>query len=237
VFDLRVVVEEVKGFCDLPMQPGDYFEVRGGKILIPPGKHMCLWALQSLMPMLPLKQRKIAEENDWVPFTKRICCPDPNGMVIYRIDTLSGSPDDQEEVRKRMLVDENKCTGCRACELACSMTNTSQFAPEKALIRVEKQEAEGLDRPRVCRQCGSAPCIEACPVEALTKEPVTQAVLVNVDKCVGCRLCQKACPFQAVHFPSPGNKAAICHLCQGDPKCVRRCPSGAITFGRKGGVR
>lgn len=238
MFDLKVVVEEIKGFCDLPMQPGDYFEVRGGKILIPPGKHICLWALQSLLPLLPLKQRKIDEENDWVPFTKRICCPDPNGMVIYRIDTISNSPaPEPEEIRPRMLVDESKCTGCRACELTCSMANTGEFAPEKAHIQIEKQETEGLDRPQVCRQCGTAPCIEACPAKALTKDPATQSVLVDIERCTGCRLCQKACSFAAIHFPAAGRLAAICHLCHGDPQCVKRCPSGAITFGRKGGTR
>lgn len=235
MYDLRVVVEEIKGFCDLPMKPGDYFEVRGGKIIIPPGKYMCLWALQSMMPILPLKQRKIAEDNDWVPYTKRICCPDPNGMVIYRIDAIN--EEETEEVRERMLVDEKKCTGCRACELACSLANHSLFAPDKALIQVVKQETEGLDKPQVCRQCGNAPCINACPKGALSKDRSTKAILVDEKKCTGCKLCLKACPFQAILFRGHKSKAAICHLCHGQPNCVKKCSSGAITFGRKGGVR
>ena len=237
MYNLRVVVEEIKGFCDLPMQLGDYFEVHGGGIMIPPGKHMCLWALQSLMPMLPLKQRKIDEENDWVPDTKRMCCPDPNGMVIYRIDVLNEEEPVETEVKPRMLVDEEKCTGCRACELACSLANCQEFAPSKALLRVDKTETEGLDIPLICRQCGNAPCISACPTKALSKDASTKAVLVDQEKCIGCRLCSKACPFNSISFTVEKGKAAICHLCHGSPSCVKVCPSGALTFGRKGGVR
>jgi uncharacterized repeat protein (TIGR04076 family) len=236
MYDLKVVVEEVRGFCDLPMQPGDYFEVQGGKIIIPPGKYVCLWALQSMMPLLPLKQRRSSEANDWVPYTKRICCPDPNGMVIYRIDIVGDAASDQEEVRPRLLVAEDKCTGCRACELACSLANYGEFAPEKAYIRIDKDEPEGLDQPRVCRQCGNAPCMSVCPAGALSKEPTTKALLVDAAKCTGCLACSRACPFAAV-FARPDGKAGICHLCQGRPGCVERCPTGAISFGRKGGVR
>jgi len=50
VYDLRVVVEKVCGFCDLPMRPGDYFEVKGGRITIPQGKHICMWALAAQHP-------------------------------------------------------------------------------------------------------------------------------------------------------------------------------------------
>ena len=127
MFDLRVVVEEVRGFCDLPMRPGDYFEVRGGRIIVPEGKHICLWALSAMLPMFPAKQRKIDEENDWLPSTQHMCCPDPNGMVIYRIDRIDDdSIITQQAVKKvnqernkpfpRMLVDEKVCTGCRSCE-------------------------------------------------------------------------------------------------------------------------
>src|SRR6056297_1191716 len=145
MYDLRVVVEEVKGFCDLPMKVGDYFEVKGGKIIIPDGKYMCLWALQSIMPLIPLKQRELSEKNDWVNHTKRISCPDPNGLVLYRLDRIDPKTKeviDQKQkktkVKKRILVDETKCSGCRACESICSLTHNNFFSNNSSRIKVEK---------------------------------------------------------------------------------------------------
>ncbi len=66
MYDLRVTVESVAGFCDLPMKPGDYFEVRGSALVLPEGGHICIWALQSLMPFLPAKQRATNDPNDWI---------------------------------------------------------------------------------------------------------------------------------------------------------------------------
>ena len=85
MYRLRVIVEEIKGFCDLPMRVGDYFEVDGGSLLVPPGQRVCIWALQSLIPFLTAKQRNIVDDNDWVPTTSKISCPDPNGVVIYKV--------------------------------------------------------------------------------------------------------------------------------------------------------
>lgn len=239
MYDLRVVVEEVKGFCDMPMRPGDYFEVKGGRIIIPQGKYMCMWALQSLIPLLPLKQRKSAEENDWVPRTSRICCPDPNGMVIYRIETIDTKTKKiiesnsliNDKFIPRMHVDANKCTGCRACETACSFIHTGNFCGEDSRIRVKKSEDQGLDSPHVCHQCGNAPCIEICPAGALSKNPENEFIIINKEKCTGCRVCSKVCPFESIFFDKVTGKAMFCDLCEGNPSCVERCPAGAITFG------
>lgn len=240
MYDLRVVVEEVKGFCDLPMKPGDYFEVKGGRITIPEGKYMCLWALQSMMPLLPLKQRRSGEENDWVADTARICCPDPNGMVIYRIEAMdSGSeqPVYKEEgcrtgPKPRILVDGERCTGCRACETICSFVHQNSFCGENSRIRVDKDELQGSDIPGVCRQCGNAPCVDICPAGALSRDPGTMAVIVDEDKCTGCRICAGACPFDGIHFHNKTGRAVVCDLCGGDPQCVKRCPVEAIKYGK-----
>lgn len=221
MYDLRVVVEEVRGFCDMPMLVGDSFEVRAGRIILPPGKHICMWALQSLMPFFPVKQRDSREENDWIPYTKRICCPDPNGMVIYRIDRIGDEADESQVVKKRMLVEPKDCIGCKKCEKACPSGG----------IRIETM-GERSCQPKVCRQCGTAPCVNACPTGALSKDPATKAVLVDKDKCTGCRSCAGACPFDSITFPE--GKAIFCTLCGGDPLCVKECPTGAIAYGRMG---
>jgi len=81
--DLKIVVKEIKGFCDT-IEVGDYFIVRGGRISIPEG-HFCYWALNSIIPLLPAKQRKLDEPDDWMARTWLVECPDPNGQVIMEI--------------------------------------------------------------------------------------------------------------------------------------------------------
>ena len=81
--DLKIVVKEVKGYCD-NIKVGDYFIVRGGRISIPEG-HFCYWALNSILPLLPAKQRKIHEPDDWMPTTWEVQCPDPKGQVIMKM--------------------------------------------------------------------------------------------------------------------------------------------------------
>ncbi len=86
MYDLKVSVHTVTGDCDMPMKKGDYFLLKGGKIFIPEGKYFCLYALQSVLPLLPAKQRNIVEEGDWLPDLKYVSCPDPKGRVILKIE-------------------------------------------------------------------------------------------------------------------------------------------------------
>ncbi len=237
--DLRVTVEEIRGFCDLPMRPGDYFELSGGRIYLPPDGYFCMWAMQSLMPMLPVKQRTVCDENDWIPRTQHMTCPDPDGMVIFRIDRLhqtaplrTGKQDlvqvDEPVERMapppRMLLDASACTGCLACRTACEAIHShTRIRPIGAGIE-----------PRVCRQCGNAPCVQACPRGALGRDSETGAVRVEAVRCQACGACVSACPFEAITLPEADAEKvpAICDLCGADPACVKVCESGALRYGR-----
>jgi uncharacterized repeat protein (TIGR04076 family) len=84
---LRVVVEEVRGKCTSGMQPGDHFVLHSGRLYIPAERHFCLYALQAVLPMLPPKQRPLAD-GDWMKSADQVICPDPAGNVIMRIETL-----------------------------------------------------------------------------------------------------------------------------------------------------
>jgi anaerobic carbon-monoxide dehydrogenase iron sulfur subunit len=85
---LKVTVERIDGYCNQPMLVGDYVIIDGGKLIIPDGKHMCLWALQSMMPIFPLLQRAEAKKGDWTAKVNQFCCPDPRGLVHYRIERV-----------------------------------------------------------------------------------------------------------------------------------------------------
>ena len=91
MYELKVSVKKVMGECTAcpPMKPGDYFTVNDGDIQLPEGGYICLWALQSLIPVLTPKERKLAEEknSDWMWRVKHAQCPDPAGRVIFQIRT------------------------------------------------------------------------------------------------------------------------------------------------------
>ena len=72
--------------------------------------------------------------------------------------------------------------------------------------------------------------MQACPVEAITKNMETGAMEVNENTCVGCKVCTIACPFGTINYVSDTGKVAKCDLCGGDPKCAEACPTGAITY-------
>ncbi len=274
MYRLRVVVEEVKGFCDLPMNVGDYFEIDGGRLVLPQGKHVCIWALQAMMPLLTVKQREVNEPNDWAPNTSRIVCPDPNGLVIYRIDRIgqttgtagaNGTPEAFEDssthgasgsnggtpqvepttdgtdseadegIPQRLLVSLRTAPDAAVANL-CSFAHEQVYDPHIARIQVHKDEAPGLDTPTVCRQCVTARCVAACPPGALSRDPVTHAVLFDPQKCMRCGLCKSACPFGAIRV-GPGGYPLVCDLCGGDPQCVKACPTQAVRFGRAGDAK
>ena len=104
MYELKVSVKKVMGECTAcpPMRPGDYFTVNDGDIQIPEGGYICLWALQSLIPVLTSKERKLAEEkdSDWMWRVKHAQCPDPAGRVIFQIEQ-TGEVDSTEEKSHR----------------------------------------------------------------------------------------------------------------------------------------
>lgn len=131
---------------------------------------------------------------------------------------------------KVLSVDLSKCTGCRACELACSMTNTGEFNPSRSGIHVSFFHREFVYIPVVCLQCGDAPCAEVCPTRAIVRNESTGAMEISKTKCIGCKMCTMACPFGNIEFDAVEQRAAKCELCHGDPRCVLYCVTKALEF-------
>lgn len=138
------------------------------------------------------------------------------------------------EIKGRLLLNSALCTGCRSCEVACSLAHEGSFWPEKARVQVYKNEAEGEDFPRVCRQCEEPSCMEACPEEALQRDPKTGAILVGAA-CTGCGVCAAACDYDAIRIDREREKALLCDLCGGKPACVQRCVVHALTYRNSAG--
>lgn len=128
----------------------------------------------------------------------------------------------------------NNCRGCRICELVCSFSHAREFNPTKSNIRCIITETDGIFSavPVLCQQCEEPVCMGVCPVKAIYKDSKTGAKLVNIRKCIGCKLCVSLCPFGGITPVADKGKVIKCDLCNGEPLCVQFCPFNALEYVR-----
>lgn len=164
---------------------------------------------------------------------------------------------DNTKNRKAILVTPEVCIGCRACQVACKSWNqlpgiktknngTYQNPPDLAsaafnIIRYsevpsDKNPVRWLFVSRRCMHCDDAGCMKICPAPGALYRTKEGAVAFDRDKCIGCKLCVNACPFDVPRYDADG-KVTKCHLCFDrigagmQPACVKTCPTGALRFG------
>ncbi len=131
-----------------------------------------------------------------------------------------------EKVKPIWIVrDLPRCSGCRRCEIVCSLHHESKIWPAASRVRVFML-VPGTEFPHLCAQCENYPCVESCPSKALVVNEQTSAVTVNAQKCTGCAKCIEACPGKVPHIHPQTKKILICDLCDGDPQCARVCQEG-----------
>ncbi len=139
------------------------------------------------------------------------------------------------------LFDANRCTGCGACRLACGIEN--RLDPERSWRRIDT-----FNRTRypgvplyylslACNHCDTPACMHACPARAYSRDAATGAVLLHEEKCIGCKYCAWACPYDAPVFDPPRGVMSKCTFCRHrleeglKPACAALCPTGALDFG------
>ena len=135
-------------------------------------------------------------------------------------------------MRYIISIDPSLCTGCRICEMVCSLSHTGTCWPERARLRVVSEEMDGRIESTavVCMQCEVPACRLACPTGATHEGGPVGARLVAAEKCIGCSGCVWACPFGASALDPVTRVAHRCDQCEGDPRCVKHCPTGALSY-------
>jgi Fe-S-cluster-containing hydrogenase component 2 len=122
------------------------------------------------------------------------------------------------------------CTGCKSCEMVCSLSHEGVASPSLSRIQVRTWGEIAVSMPMVCQHCTDAPCITICPTRARKRIPETQAVITDPLWCVGCKSCIYACPYAAPVIHPVQRKTMTCDLCGGEPLCVKVCTVGALSY-------
>lgn len=134
-----------------------------------------------------------------------------------------------------------RCIKCWACEIACQQWKGIPVGTIKLRTVVEEITGTFPEVTRnffssTCRHCADAPCVAACLEEAIIKRKEDGIVVVNQDKCTGCKACLDACPYSIPQFDKDG-KMQKCDMCldrllNGEqPICVATCPTQALRWG------
>jgi len=136
---------------------------------------------------------------------------------------------------KVLTIDVDKCTGCRMCEMVCSLRKTNTCNPVRSRINVVRWDEEAIVIPVMCLHCQEPPCALVCPTNAIRRNKETGVVITDENLCIGCRMCIVACPFGGPSLDPIETKVIRCDLCQdeeGGPLCAQMCPTEALKFVR-----
>jgi formate dehydrogenase iron-sulfur subunit len=181
--------------------------------------------------------------------------------VVARSATTTPSPQVRTNAPQlAKLIDESKCIGCKACQVACMnwndlrddighnvgvYDNPVDLTPSSWTVmkffEVEPQggSLEWLIRKDGCMHCEDPGCLQACPAPGAIVKYENGIVDFISENCIGCGYCVKGCPFDVPRISAKDNKAYKCTLCSDrvavgrEPACVKTCPTGAISFGTK----
>jgi len=143
-------------------------------------------------------------------------------------------------MQKAFIFDIDRCTGCQACQIACSIEN--EVAPDiswRQITTFNPRHQPGLPSFHLslaCNHCVDPPCMKSCPAAAYSKDTHTGAVTIDPASCIGCKYCAWACPYDAPQFNRRAGVMEKCTFCahrlaEGSaPACVESCPTGALRF-------
>ena len=143
-------------------------------------------------------------------------------------------------MRYGFVIDNRKCIGCHACTVACKTENHVPLSVNRTWVKyVEKGEYPNTRRVfqvTRCNHCENPPCVTICPVTAMYQRK-DGIVDFSSERCIGCKACMQACPYDSIYIDPDEGTAAKCHFCAHrtevglEPSCVVVCPEHAIIAG------
>jgi Fe-S-cluster-containing dehydrogenase component/formate-dependent nitrite reductase membrane component NrfD len=138
------------------------------------------------------------------------------------------------------LIDNRKCIGCHACTTACKSENEVPLGVNRTWVKYTEKGAFPHTRRYFqvtrCNHCANPPCVTICPTRAMFQRP-DGIVEFDGARCIGCKACMQACPYDAIYIDPDSHTAAKCHFCAHrtdvglEPACVVVCPVHAILAG------
>ena len=138
------------------------------------------------------------------------------------------------------VIDNTKCIGCHACTVACKAEHDVPIGVNRTWVKyIEKgkfPDSRRLFSVMRCNHCDDAPCAEICPTSALYTRS-DGIVDFNNERCIGCKACMQACPYDSLYIDPNSQTAAKCNYCSQrtevglEPACVNVCPTEAIISG------
>ncbi|MFC1910854.1 4Fe-4S dicluster domain-containing protein [Chloroflexota bacterium] len=135
------------------------------------------------------------------------------------------------------IIDVSRCVMCRTCEITCkSVRNVEPGIRWRKVIDTWTGEFPNVKRSffsQSCMHCAKPACLDICPTGAIYKRPEDGIVMVDRNKCNGCKDCASACPWGVPEFGTDGimQKCDFCVGTGGQPSCVAPCPAEALSFG------
>ena len=144
--------------------------------------------------------------------------------------------------QKTLVIDLDRCFGCKGCEVACKQENNVALGSAWNKVKTVGPTGKYPDLqmyflPAMCQSCTAPECVKVCPTGASHRRSEDGIILVDKEKCIGCRYCIMACPYEARSFNKEMKVVEKCTLCThlqavGEkPACVKNCPAKARLFG------
>ncbi len=173
------------------------------------------------------------------------------GTVLSLASNMNKVFASSEEFRKKypykphysMVILEGRCIDCERCMEACAKTNdVPDYGYRTTILEKDVPDAIGRKRefiPVLCNQCNNPPCVRACPTKATYKDKQNGIVMMHYEKCIGCKTCVLACPYNARYFNEEKHAIDKCNFCfdtrlsKGEKltACAAACPAGVRIFG------